>query len=187
MLKAGWEFIGHGVTQRLAHKEEDEEGTIKTALAQLSAFTGRKVRGWMSPGLAQTFDTPDYLKKNGIEYNLDWVLDDLPCWMKTKHGPLASLPYGFELNDSLVYAVERHPSSEYLQRVKDTLRTFGPELKKQPRVLTLALHPHLIGVPHRIGYLRDCLKLLKQRDDTVFMTGSEILDWYKAAEPAPAA
>ena len=53
-------------------------------------------------------------------------------------------------------------------------------------MLTLALHPHLIGVPHRIGYLRDCLKLLKQRDDVIFMTGSEILDWYKDAEPAPA-
>ncbi|MDB5809046.1 MAG: hypothetical protein JWN94_1168 [Betaproteobacteria bacterium] len=186
MLKAGWEFIGHGVTQRLAHKEENEEAAIAKALAQLSAFTGKKVRGWMSPGLAQTFDTPDYLSKNGIEYNLDWVLDDLPCWMQTKHRPLAALPYGFELNDSLVYAVERHSSGEYLQRVKDTLKTFGPELKRQPRVLTLALHPHLIGVPHRIGYLRDCLKLLKQRDDTIFMTGSEILDWYKDAEPAPA-
>jgi peptidoglycan/xylan/chitin deacetylase (PgdA/CDA1 family) len=185
MFKAGWEFIGHGYTQRLAHKEEDEEAAIVKALAQLSGFTGKKVRGWMSPGLAQTFNTPDYLKKHGIEYNLDWVLDDLPCWMKTAHGPLASIPYGFELNDSLVYAVERHSSSEYLQRVKDTLKTLGPELKKQPRVLTLALHPHLIGVPHRIGYLRDCLKLLKQRDDVIFMTGSQILDWYQSADPAP--
>jgi allantoinase len=186
MRDAGWEFIGHGVTQRLAHKEPDEEAAIKQALAQLSAFTGRKTRGWMSPGLAQTFDTPDYLRKHGVEYNLDWVLDDLPCWMKTAHGPLAALPYGFELNDSLVYAVERHSSAEYLQRVKDTLKTFGPELKSQPRVLTLALHPHLIGVPHRIVYLRECLKLLKQRDDVIFMTGSEILDWYRSVEPAPA-
>lgn len=186
MLTAGWEFIGHGVTQRLAHKEADEEAAIRTALDQLHAFTGKKVRGWMSPGLAQTFNTPDFLRKHGVEYNLDWVLDDLPCWMQTAHGPLAALPYGFELNDSLVYAVERHSSPEYLRRVMDTLETFGPELKTQPRVLTLSLHPHLIGVPHRIGYLRDCLKLLKQRDDVIFMTGSEILDWYMSVEAAPA-
>ena len=155
------------------------------ALDQLSAFTGRKVRGWMSPGLAQTFDSPDHLRKCGIEYNLDWVLDDLPCWMQTRHGPLAALPYGFELNDSLVYAVERHSSPEYLLRVKNTLQTFGPELKKQPRVLTLALHPHLIGVPHRLVYLREVLKLLKAREDAIFMTGSQILDWYRAEEPPP--
>ena len=187
MRDAGWEFVGHGVIQRIAHKEPDEEAAIETALAQLAAFTGKKTRGWMSPGLAQTFDTPDFLRKHGVEYNLDWIIDDAPCWMTTKHGPLAALPYGFELNDSLVYAVERHSSPEYLQRVKDTLKTFGPELKTNVRVLTLSLHPHLIGVPHRIVYLRECLKLLKARKDTIFMTGSEILDWFKSVAPAPAA
>ena len=105
MLKAGWEFIGHGYIQRLLHKEEDEEGTIKKALKQVSDFTGKKVRGWMGPGFAQTFNTPDYLKKHGIEYNLDWIIDDVPCWMKTAYGPLICMPYGFELNDSLVYTV----------------------------------------------------------------------------------
>ena len=185
MLKAGWEFIGHGYIQRLLHKEEDERGTIKRALDQVSAFTGKKVRGWMGPGFAQTVNTPDYLKEHGIEYNLDWILDDLPCWMKTKYGPLVCMPYGFELNDSLVYTVERQSSPELLQRVKDTLKTFSPELKKQPRVLTLGLHPHQIGVPHRIGYLADSLKLLKKRDDVIFMTGSEIADWYMSVDPAP--
>lgn len=185
MLRAGWEFIGHGVTQRVAHKEPDEEAAIKQALGELAAFTGKPARGWMSPGLAQTFDTPDLLRKHGVEYNLDWIIDDVPCWMNTKHGPLAALPYGFELNDSLVYAIERHSSNEYFQRVKDTLKTFGPELKTQVRVLTLSLHPHLIGVPHRIGYLRDCLKMLKERDDVVFMNGAEILDWYRTVEAPP--
>jgi allantoinase len=186
MLEAGWEFIGHGHTQRLLHKEQDEEATIEKALDQVSAFTGRKVRGWMGPGFAQTFDTPDYLKKHGIEYNLDWILDDLPCWMHTRYGPLLSVPYGFELNDSLVYTVERQSSPELLQRLKDTLRTFEPELRKQPRVLTLGLHPHQIGVPHRMPYLVESLRLLKARDDVIFMTGSQIADWYGAADPAPA-
>ena len=185
MLKAGWEFVGHGYTQRLLNKEEDEEGTISKSLAQVSAFTGKKVRGWMGPGFAQTFNTPDILKKHGIEYNLDWILDDLPCWMRTQHGPMICMPYGFELNDSLVYTVERQSSPEVLQRLKDTLKTFGPELKKQPRVLTLGLHPHQIGVPHRMPYLVECLKILKKREDAIFMTGSQIADWYMAADPAP--
>ena len=186
MRAAGWEFIGHGYTQRLLNREEDEEATIRKALDQVSAFTGKKVRGWMGPGFAQTFDTPDYLKKHGIEYNLDWVVDDIPCWMKTKHGPLVCMPYGFELNDSLVYTVERQSSPELLQRLEDTLKTFEPELERQPRVLTLGLHPHQIGVPHRMPYLAECLARLKQRDDAIFMTGSEIADWYMSVEPAPA-
>lgn len=183
---AGWEFIGHGHTQRLLQNEADEEATIRKALEQISGFTGKKVRGWMGPGFAQTFDTPDHLKKLGIEFNLDWVLDDLPCWMRTKFGPLICMPYGFELNDSLVYTVERQSSPEIFQRLKDTLTTFGPELKNQPRVLTLGLHPHQIGVPHRMPYLVECLKALKKREDVIWMTGSQIADWYMSADPAPA-
>lgn len=186
MRAAGWEFIGHGYTQRLLHKEEDEEATIRKALDQISAFTGKKVRGWMGPGFAQTFDTPDYLRKHGVEFNLDWILDDLPCWMRTKYGPLVCMPYGFELNDSLVYAVERQSSPEVLQRLKDTLKTFVPELRTQPRVITLGLHPHQIGVPHRMPYLVECLKTLKKRADVIWMTGSQIADWYMSADPAPA-
>jgi len=186
MRAAGWEFIGHGYTQRLLHKEENEEATIRKALDQIAAFSGKKVRGWMGPGFAQTFDTPDYLKKHGIEFNLDWILDDLPCWMRTKYGPLVCMPYGFELNDSLVYTVERQSSPEVLQRLKDTLKTFAPELRTQPRVITLGLHPHQIGVPHRMPYLVECLKTLKKRADVIWMTGSQIADWYMSADPAPA-
>jgi hypothetical protein len=96
------------------------------------------------------------------------------------------MPYGFELNDSLVYAVERQSSPEVLQRLKDTLKTFVPELRTQPRVLTLGLHPHQIGVPHRMPYLVECLKTLKKRADVIWMTGSQIADWYMSADPAPA-
>lgn len=186
MRDAGWEFVGHGVQQRLLNREENEDAVIGKAIEQISAFTGRKVRGWMGPGFAQTFDTADHLRKHGIEYNLDWIVDDLPCWMTTKHGPLMCMPYAFELNDSLVYTVERQASDDILGRVRDTLSTYETELASQPRMLSLGLHPHQIGVPHRLPHLARALELLKGRGDTVFMTGSEIADWYRAAEP-PAA
>ena len=103
--------------------------------------------------------------------------------MRTAHGPLLSLPYTLELNDSPIYAVERQHSSEMHDRLVDTLAVFEREL--QPRVVTLALHPHLIGVPHRFAYLERMLDLLQARDDTVFVTGRRIADWYAAACPPP--
>ena len=35
----------------------------------------------------------------------------------------------------------------------------------------MPLHPHLIGVPHRIGYLARMLDLLQHRKDAIFMNG----------------
>lgn len=45
-------------------------------------------------------------------------------------------------------------------------------------MLTLPLHPHLLGVPHRVRYLTRLLDGLLERPDTVFVTGSEICDWF---------
>ena len=184
ILDAGWEFIGHGIHQRSVEAEADEGGLIAAALETLKTFTGKPVRGWLSPGLRESFESPDLLKAAGIEYVYDWVLDDLPCWMTTRHGPLIAMPYTLELNDSVIYAVERHSSPEMHRRLEDTLEVFDRELRRQPRVLTLALHPHLIGVPHRIGYLAKMLDLLGRREDTLFMTGARIADWFVAADKA---
>lgn len=186
MLDAGWEFIGHGVHQRSIQEAGDEAAIIQLALDKIARFTGKRPRGWLGPGLRETFDTPDLLKAAGVDFVFDWVLDDLPCWMTTKHGPLLAMPYTLELNDSVIYAVERHSSSEIYRRLVDTVEAFDWELRAQPRVLTLALHPHLIGAPHRIGYLQKMIDLLLDRGDVIFVTGSAIADWFVEAERAAA-
>ena len=186
MLEAGWEFIGHGVHQRSIQDAGDEAALIELAMEKIGRFTGKRPRGWLGPGLRESFDTPDLLKAAGIEYLFDWVVDDLPAWIDTKNGPLLSLPYTLELNDSVIYAVERHASPEIFRRFSDTLEVFNWELRQQPRVLTIALHPHLIGVPHRFTYLQKMLDVLLDRDDVIFVTGGAIADWYVEAERSTA-
>lgn len=183
MRDAGWEFIGHGVHQKSIQGEADERDIILLAMQMIEDFTGVRPSGWLGPGLKETFDTPDILKELGVDYVFDWVLDDLPCWLNTKHGPLLSIPYTLELNDSPLYAGQHMSSSEIYDRLVDTLSVFETELKTQPRVLTLALHPHLIGVPHRFAYLERMLDLLQARDDTTFVVGGQIADWYVSACP----
>lgn len=182
MKAASWEFIGHGLQQQtLNAAASGEKAVIQACLAKIEGFTGSKPRGWLSPGLRETFDTPDLLKACGVEYVCDWTIDDLPLWMKTRHGDLLAMPYNLELNDSVIYAVEHHSSGEMYQRLADTVTTFQREMRTQPRVLALALHPHLIGVPHRIGYLHRMLDLLVRREDVVFLQGGQIADWFISA------
>ena len=179
MLEADWEFQGHGIHQK-ALSDHDEAELIGTALDKIQGFTGTRPRGWIGPGLKESFDTPDLLKAAGIDYLCDWVIDDLPCWMTTKHGPLAVVPYTLELNDSVIYAVEKHSSPEQYNRLQHTLEAVERELRDAPRVLTLSFHHHLSGVLHRIGFVEKMLDALLERTDAVFMTGSEICDWFTA-------
>jgi len=178
LLRTGWEFVGHGVDQEALTSAVDERAVIRQALDELASFTGRPVRGWLGPGLQETTDTPDILAEQGVDYLCDWVLDEVPVWLEATPKPLVAVPYSLELNDSVVYAVERHSSPEIYRRVVDTLRTYDAEEAGHPVVLSLPIHPHLIGVPHRLPYFREILELLTQREDTVFLTGSEICDWF---------
>jgi len=178
MLDAGWEFIGHGLHQKSMQEETDEAALIKMAIDKIESFTGTKMRGWLSPGLKETEDTPDILKQLGLEYVCDWVVDDLPTWMTTKHGSLIAMPYNLEVNDSIIYAIEKHASPEMYHRVVASVKAFEKEMNDTTRIMPIGLHPHLMGVPHRINYLERILDDLTARDDVVFMNGGEIADWF---------
>ena len=180
VLESGWEFVGHGYEQRSMHWEKDEADVIHRSVTRLEQFSGKKVRGWLGPGVAQTESTPELLKSAGIDHCYDWMVDDVPCWMTTARGPLLSLPYTLETNDVPIFAIEKHASPVFFERVRDTVETLERELAIYPRVLTLALHPHIIGVPHRLKYLELALDWLGKRSDSVFVRGSQIADWFTA-------
>jgi allantoinase len=64
------------------------------------------------------------------------------------------------------------------------VQTFEREIRErnEPRILTIPLHPHLSGVPHRINFLTQAIDDLLKRDDCVFMNGGQILDWFLSHE-----
>jgi len=95
------------------------------------------------------------------------------------------LPYNLEINDSIIYAVEKHSSLEMLERTRHTLALFERESLKHPRVLAIGLHPHLIGVPHRFGSFERMLDLLMASSQVCFVQGHDLATWYAQQVPCP--
>jgi peptidoglycan/xylan/chitin deacetylase (PgdA/CDA1 family) len=177
---AGWEFMGHGFVQRPMHHVEDQPGAIRDTLAAIREFTGRAPRGWESPGLTETAETIDHLAAAGIEYVADWVVDDQPCRIETAHGPIVSVPYTVEMNDIAMMALQHHPSEEWLRRGIDQFDRLYAEGERITRVMAISIHPYVMGVPHRIGYLEKLYKHVTSRPGVMLWTGEQILDWYVA-------
>ena len=182
LLQAGWEFIGHGIHQRALSQDGGvgQAEAIAAALDRIERFSGARPRGWLSPGLRETSETPDLLAQAGVDYVFDWCLDDLPNWMRAAPRPLLALPYALELNDSVIHAVEKHATGEFGRRLDHTLNVYAREAAASgmPRVLTLGLHPHLMGVPHRYPDFEAMLDRLQRHSMTRFVTGAELYAWY---------
>lgn len=176
---AGWEFMGHGFIQRPMHTLDDQRKAIRDTMDAIEKFTGQPPRGWESPGLTETFDTVDHLAAEGIEYIADWVMDDQPFEIKTKSGPIYSVPYTVETNDVPFYGLQSHPSDGFLARGKAQFDRLYKESADITRVMAISVHPYLSGAPHRIGYLEELYAHIAAKPDVKLWTGAEILDWYK--------
>ncbi len=177
-LKLGWEFMGHSFVQKAMFLVDDQMEAIQKTSDHLKAFCGYKPRGWMGPGLTQTEETPELLVKGGFEYTADWILDDQPVRVNTDAGDLFSVPYTTELNDIPIMLSQSHVSSALYDRTMDYFSTLYEEGKDNVKVMSIAVHPYIHGVPHRIPYFRKIFQELSSKPGVVFMTGAEILDWY---------
>lgn len=181
---AGWDFMGHGFVQKPMHKVEDQRAAIADTIAAIRKFTGKPPRGWESPGLTETDETLDFLAEAGIEYVADWVLDEQPITLKTRHRDIVSVPYTVEINDVVISAVQQQPSDEIFRRGRDHFDRLYLDGVKAPRVMAISIHPYLTGVPHRIKYLEMLYDYILGHEGVVMWTGAEILDWYRSQVPA---
>jgi allantoinase len=179
----GWEFIGHGFTQRNMQKVENERADIRKVRDVIAAATGAPPRGWLGPGLTETWETPDLLVEEGYDYVADWVLDDQPVWLKTRGKPILNLPYTQECNDVAMMLIQHHKASEYRDRALDQFEQIYGDSADTARVMALVVHPYIMGAPHRLKYFRHTLETISKKSDVKFWTGAQIADWYRAAGP----
>ncbi|MGH7486366.1 MAG: polysaccharide deacetylase family protein, partial [bacterium] len=160
-----WEVIGHGTSStQVLHEgmpEAEERELISEALGALRSATSRPIRGWLSPSLSQSRRTPDLLAEQGIEYLCDWVNDDLPYPFQVGGRTIHSLPYSYEINDLHTIGQFGQTAAEFRDQIVDQADTLLAEAERGGgRCMCIALHPWLIGAPHRIRYLDEALEHL---------------------------
>jgi peptidoglycan/xylan/chitin deacetylase (PgdA/CDA1 family) len=179
---AGWEFMGHGFVQVPTHRIADQRAMIHQTLETIGGFTREAVIGWLGPGLTETLETPDLLAEAGIRYIADFVVDDLPARLATTRGEVLAMPYSVELNDIPIAMIQHHPAGELPRRTRlQAARLIEEARIAGAKVMGLAVHPYITGVPHRIAAFADLLAALAADPDIVFMQGRAIRDWYLAS------
>jgi allantoinase len=185
----GDEVCGHGRTNAEVLKpfwEQDELRVIQECTEIIEKYIGVRPVGWMGPGAVESNVTPDLLKECGYTYLLDWPFDDQPIWMRTRSGPLLSVPYPLELNDAGTLVMRDHSGREFADMIVDQFEELLERSEKQPLVFALSLHGFIVGQPFRLRPLRMAIKHCvehKLKDQVWFTRAGDIAQYCFSMKP----
>lgn len=182
-LARGWEIVAHNYEQgdlltRYAHDPAGERAVVGETIRVLEGAIGRRPAGWLSSSLRGTPRTPEILAEHGLIYFCDLMNDDQPYLITTAKGPVVAVPYSIEINDFTLLARRGLTNEAALAVMKECFDVLYAEGAQSGMMMNIGLHPHVIGVPHRIRLLRDFLAYAAGFDGVWWATREQVARHY---------
>ena len=184
--RRGDEMIGHGHTNSERQGDMDEASEsklLKDCFSKIKKHWGKAPAGWLSPWISESAATPDLLSETGYRYTLNWCHDDQPVRLKTRRGSLWSIPYPQELNDIPAIVARQMDGAGFADMIADNFDEMLGQSKAQPLVMGIALHPYIVGQPHRLRHLRRALKHVCNKKGVWLATPGQICDYVTKLRP----
>jgi len=179
MRRRRYEIIAHGHTNsvRQGTLSCTEEGRmIAGCTDRIRKEEGSAPRGWLSPWISESLNTPDLLQEAGYRYTLNWCHDDQPVRMKAGLGAIWSIPYPQEINDIPAVMARNVGAVEFTEMIVHNFDEMLRQSRAQPLVMGIALHPYVVGQPFRLHCLRRALKHVRASKRAWFTTPGAITD-----------
>ena len=170
LLSHGWRWIEHW---RLSREEEAQH--IAWAIESFQRTCGQRPLGWYCR-YGPSVNTRDLvIADGGFLYDSDAYNDDLPYFVQGGRGPHLVVPYSLTYND---IQGTRSPADflDYCLRGLDEFRREGAA--GYPKMMSIGLHPRLIGQAGRTSALREFIEQARARGDVWFARRIDIAHWW---------
>ncbi len=182
-VERGWELVAHNYEQgelltRYTFDIAKERAVIDATLAAYEQVVGRKARGWLSSSLRGTPNTPDLLAERGLLFFCDYMNDEQPYLIHTPSGPIVNVPYTIEVNDFTFFHRRAMNTWDAARMLKDQFDELMRDSAESSRLMSVGLHPHVSGHPHRMPCFREFLAHAKQHPEVWWTTREELAAWY---------
>jgi len=178
------EIAAHGwIHERMNELTREQEfAQHKKTVAYLEKATGQRPMGYRGPFGVYSKNTHSILEELGFLYDSGIGGDDSPAELLINGKPskLIELPADPNFEDSVLdpfntFAAGITDPRAMLQSYKDGFDT----LYKEGTMMLLILHPHISGLPSRIGIYEELIQYMKQHEGVWFATHRQAAEYVR--------
>ena len=178
---AGHEPCCHGwrweEVWRLSRDEEAEH--IRLAIESIKETCGERPLGWYCRYGPSVNTRELIVEEGGFVYDSDAYNDDLPYFVDVKGKRQLIVPYSMTYNDGKFGLLPSYGSpADFLDNLMRGFDQLWDEGETHPRMMSIGLHPRLIGQASRIHALRAFVDHALQKGGVWFCRRIDIARWW---------
>ena len=182
-VAAGHEICSHGYRweEVFMMSEDQEREHIHLAIESFKNTCGKRPVGWYCRYGPSIHTRRLLIEEGGFIYDSDAYNDDVPYFTEVSGKKHLVVPYTPDANDFNFWLGPGFVTADDFNiYLRDTFDTLYEESEKSPRLMSVGLHPRIIGRPGKIKSLSKFINYAKQHDDVWFATREEIArDWLR--------
>ncbi|NVO17755.1 MAG: polysaccharide deacetylase family protein [Rhodoplanes sp.] len=144
----GWRWESHA-----GMDERTERERIARTVRAIAAATGQRPVGWHTRSASSANTRRLLVEEGGFLYDSDAYNDDLPYFVAVDGRRHLVLPYAFDTNDMHFQHTQRFSGADFADYVIDAFDWLVREGATAPKMMSVGLHPRMIGRPGRMGAL----------------------------------
>ena len=180
--RAGHEPCGHGWRWEevwLLDREE-ERRRIQMTIDSFIRTCGRRPVGCYHRYAPSIHTRELIVEEGGFLYDSDAYNDDLPYFVEVSGKRHLVVPYSLVYNDSrFIFAQGFGGPADFVDQVKRAMAEYRREARAgYPKMMSIGLHPRLVGQAGRTSALREVIKYGLGLKDVWFATREQIARWW---------
>jgi len=165
--EAGHDVCSHGWRWEKVWNltREKEKSHIAWAVESIEKTCGVKPQGWYCRYGPSVHTRELLVEHGGFLYDSDAYNDELPYYTEANGKRHLVVPYSQTLNDGKFIRPQGYGGpADFVDSLKRTLDYMWEEGETHPKIMSIGLHPRIIGQPSRVSALREFLEYALQKD-----------------------
>ncbi|SHO66599.1 Peptidoglycan/xylan/chitin deacetylase, PgdA/CDA1 family [Pseudoxanthobacter soli DSM 19599] len=176
-VAGGHEICSHGYRwEEVFHlTEEEERDHIVRAIRSFEQTCGKRPVGWYCRYGPSVRTRRLVAEEGGFLYDSDAYNDDVPYFVTVGDHRRLVVPYTCDVNDIRFWNSPGLAQAEdFFLYMRESFEVLYAEAARGPRMMSIGLHPRMIGRPGRIRSLKRFFDYARQYHDVWFTTREEI-------------